>query len=132
MRPLVKTPEIRRQKSDLRPLNAPSPLRVQTDATGRVVSIWRQGRLTPRSIAAIQDCWVEFTTPAGGYLSQDYVVGGSSMTWTFHRNVTMQIGNPGGILLTVNGKNLGRPGSVGQPVTLSFGPDKKLPAQASG
>ena len=83
-------------------------------------------------LTAIEDCWVEFTTPAGGYLSQDYVVGGSSMTWTFHRNVTMQIGNPGGILLTVNGKNLGRPGAVGQPVTLSFGPDKKLPAQASG
>jgi cytoskeletal protein RodZ len=83
-------------------------------------------------LTAIEDCWVEFTTSAGGYLSQDYVVGGSSMTWTFHRNVTMQIGNPGGILLTVNGKNLGRPGSVGQPVTLSFGPDKKLPAQAPG
>jgi cytoskeletal protein RodZ len=83
-------------------------------------------------LTAIEDCWVEFTTPAGVYLSQDYVVGGSSMTWTFHRNVTMQIGNPGGILLTVDGKNLGRPGSVGQPVTLSFGPDKKLPTQASG
>jgi cytoskeletal protein RodZ len=83
-------------------------------------------------LTAIEDCWVEFTTPAGTYLSQDYVVGGSSMTWTFHRNVSMQIGNPGGILLTVNGKNLGRPGAVGQPVTLSFGPGKKLPAQASG
>jgi len=83
-------------------------------------------------LTAIEDCWVEFTTPAGVYLSQDLVVGGSRMTWTFHRNVTMQIGNPGGILLTVNGKNLGRPGSVGQPVTLSFGPDKKLPAHASG
>ena len=83
-------------------------------------------------LTAIEDCWVEFTTPDGAYLSQDYVTGGSSMTWTFHRNVTMQIGNPGGILLTVNGKHLGRPGSVGQPVTLSFGPGKKLPAQASG
>ena len=57
MRPLVKSPEIRRHKSDLRPLNAPSPLRVQTDTAGRIVSIWRQGRLTPRTIAAIQDCW---------------------------------------------------------------------------
>jgi len=83
-------------------------------------------------LTAIEDCWVEFTTPDGAYLSQDYVTGGSSMTWTFHRNVTMQIGNPGGILLTVNGKNLGRPGSVGQPVTLSLGPGKKLPSQASG
>ena len=46
-----------RQKSDLRPLNAPTPLRVQLDDRGRIVSIWRQGRLTPRTIAAIQDRW---------------------------------------------------------------------------
>jgi hypothetical protein len=45
------------RRHELRPLNAPSPLRVQTDALGRVVSLWRQGRLTPRSIAAIQDRW---------------------------------------------------------------------------
>ncbi len=57
MRPLARTSAIRRQKSDLRPLNAPSPLRVQTDANGRIVSIWRQGRLTPRTIVSIQDCW---------------------------------------------------------------------------
>jgi hypothetical protein len=57
MRPLIKTADVRRQKSDLRPLNAPSPLRVQTDAEGRIVSLWRQGRLTPRTIAAIQDHW---------------------------------------------------------------------------
>lgn len=57
MRPLSKTLDVRYQKSDLRPLNAPSPLRVQTDAHGRIVSIWRQGRLTPRTIAAVQDQW---------------------------------------------------------------------------
>jgi hypothetical protein len=42
---------------DLRPLNAPTPLRVQLDASGRVVALWRSGRLTPRRIAAIQDRW---------------------------------------------------------------------------
>jgi hypothetical protein len=52
MRPLA-----RYQQSDLRPLNAPSPLRVQFDARGHLVSIWRQGRLTPRTIAAVQDHW---------------------------------------------------------------------------
>jgi hypothetical protein len=46
-----------RPQTDLRPLNAPMPLRVQFDEQGRVVSIWRQGRLTPRTIAAIQDRW---------------------------------------------------------------------------
>ncbi len=83
-------------------------------------------------LTAIEDCWVEFTSPAGQYLSQAYVVGGSTKTWRFRHAVSMQIGNPGGILLTVNGKNLGRPGSPGQPVTLNFGPGTKLPSQATG
>lgn len=48
---------VSRKPSDLRPLNGPSPLRVQTDAQGRIVAVWRHGRLTPRSIAAVQDCW---------------------------------------------------------------------------
>jgi cytoskeletal protein RodZ len=82
-------------------------------------------------LTAIEDCWVGFTTPDGTYLSQDYVVGGSTKTWTFRHAVTMQIGNPGGILLTVNGKNLGSPGSAG-PLTLSLGPGRKLSSQAAG
>jgi cytoskeletal protein RodZ len=82
-------------------------------------------------LTAIEDCWVGFTTPAGAYLSQDYVVGGSTKTWTFRHAVTMQIGNPGGITLTVNGKNLGSPGSAG-PLTLSLGPGTKLSSQAAG
>jgi hypothetical protein len=61
MRPLTVHPRLgldsRRQTTDLRPLNAPMPLRVQLDDQGRVVAIWRQGRLTPRTIAAIQDRW---------------------------------------------------------------------------
>jgi cytoskeletal protein RodZ len=78
------------------------------------------------SLAAIQDCWVEFTKPDGRFLSQAYVVGGSSKTWTFSRTVKMDIGNPGGIVLTVNGKKVARPGGVGQPVTLSLGPGKPV------
>jgi len=78
------------------------------------------------SLTAIQDCWVEFTKPDGRFLSQAYVVGGSSKSWTFSRAVNMDIGNPGGIVLTVNGKKLARPGTVGQPVTLSLGPGKPV------
>jgi cytoskeletal protein RodZ len=78
------------------------------------------------SLTAIQDCWVEFTKPDGRFLVQAYVVGGSSKTWTFARAVRMDIGNPGGIVLTVNGKKLGRPGAAGQPVTLSLGPGKPV------
>jgi cytoskeletal protein RodZ len=78
------------------------------------------------SLTAIQDCWVEFTKPDGRFLSQAYVVGGSSKTWTFARAVKMDIGNPGGIVLTVNGKKLGSPGAAGQPVMLSLGPGKPV------
>ena len=83
-------------------------------------------------LTAIEDCWVEFTTPGGSYLSQDYVVGGSTKTWTFRHEVNMQIGNPGGILLTVNGQNLARTIGNAGPVTLSLGPGKKLSSQQSG
>ena len=78
------------------------------------------------SLTAIQDCWVEFTRPNGRFLSQAYVVGGNSKTWTFSRAVNMDIGNPGGIVLTVNGKKLHSPGVTGQPVTLSLGPGKPV------
>ena len=78
------------------------------------------------SLTAIQDCWVEFTKPDGRFLTQAYIVGGSSKSWTFDRSVNMDIGNPGGIVLTVNGKKLGSPGSAGQPVTLSLGPGKPV------
>jgi hypothetical protein len=62
MRPLAKlntlnNVEAARSRNELRPLNAPTPLRVQLDEQGRIIAIWRQGRLTPRTIAAIQDRW---------------------------------------------------------------------------
>ena len=88
-------------------------------------------RLTIR-LTAVQDCWVQFTRPHGQFLFQVYVLSGSTRTWHFKHAVSMQIGNPGGIVLTVNGKNLGHPGAYGQPVTLNFGPGQKLHHTATG
>ncbi len=88
-------------------------------------------RLTIR-LTAIQDCWVQFTRPHGQLLFQVDVPGGTTRTWRFRHAVSMQIGNPGGIVLTVNGRNLGHPGTYGQPVTLNFGPGQKLPHTATG
>ncbi|MBO0815672.1 MAG: helix-turn-helix domain-containing protein [Actinobacteria bacterium] len=88
-------------------------------------------RLTIR-LTAIQDCWIEFTRPHGQPMFQVYVLSGSTRTWHFKHAVTMQIGNPGGITLTVNGKHLGRPGAYGQPVTLNFGPSHPLPSTSTG
>src|SRR5262249_8741888 len=88
-------------------------------------------RLTIR-LTAIQDCWVGFRRPHGQPMFQAYVLSGSTRTWHFRHAVSMQIGSPGGIVLTVNGKHLGRPGAYGQPVTLNFGPSHPLPSTATG
>jgi transcriptional regulator with XRE-family HTH domain len=71
-------------------------------------------------LVAIEDCWVEFTTPGGGYLFQSYVAAGTSKAWSFRHAVAMRLGNPGGITLTVDGKNPLPPGTS-YPITLSLG-----------
>jgi helix-turn-helix protein/uncharacterized protein DUF4115 len=110
--------------------NSPSPSRPPASSPPAPVPSAVSHDLVIR-MTAIQDCWVEFTRN-GQYLSQDTILGGTTRTWHFRHAVTMQIGNPGGILLTVNGKSLGRPGSYGQPVTLSFGPGQKASTAAAG
>ena len=77
-------------------------------------------------LTAVEDCWVEFTSPAGQFISQAYIVGGDSKTWTFPQAVKMEIGNPGGIELTVNGRKVDSASSSGQPVTLSLGPSLRV------
>jgi Helix-turn-helix domain/Domain of unknown function (DUF4115) len=72
------------------------------------------------SLTASQDCWVGFTTPGGGYLTQAYVVAGTSKSWTFGYAVQMRLGNPGGISVTVDGRNPLPPGTT-NPITLSLG-----------
>jgi hypothetical protein len=71
-------------------------------------------------LTASQDCWVGFTTPGGGYLTQAYVVAGTSKSWTFGYPVQMRLGNPGGISLIVDGRNPLPPGTT-NPITLSLG-----------
>jgi cytoskeletal protein RodZ len=107
-------------KASKSPASSPSPAPAAT----------HHRRLTIR-LTATQECWVEFTRPNGQLLFQSYVLSGSTRTWHFKHAVSMQIGNPGGIVLTVNGKNYGHPGAIGQPVTLNFGPGRKLPRTAS-
>ncbi len=76
-------------------------------------------------LTAIEDCWVEFTTPAGGYLSQSIVAGGTSKQWTFRHPVDMRLGNPGDVRLSVDGTNPLPPGTA-DPITLSLGLDGKI------
>jgi transcriptional regulator with XRE-family HTH domain len=74
-------------------------------------------------LAANEDCWVLLTSNQDG--SQIYmgvIPAGSSMTWTEKQAVSVRLGNPGGVVLTVNGKRQ-TPGTI-LPVTLSFSPHR--------
>ena len=74
---------------------------------------------------AVENCWVDQTTASGQTIFSGIVAAGTERRWTERQAVSMIIGNPGGISLTVNGKNAVPPGSSDQVVTLSFGPGQK-------
>ncbi len=71
-------------------------------------------------LTATGDCWVQFTTPGGRVLFQSYVAAGASRRWTFRHAVDMQLGNPGGVKLIVNGTSPLPPGTP-HPVTVRLG-----------
>ena len=55
-------------------------------------------------VTAAEDCWVLLTRASdGSQLYEGVVPAGGSMTWTETHAVQMVLGNPGGVVLTVNG-----------------------------
>jgi cytoskeletal protein RodZ len=90
----------------------PKPHASPTSSAGSAVVI---------KLTALQDCWVQITRSSNG--SQIYlgtIPAGSSMTWKEKHAVRVQLGNPPGVVLTVNGKRQST--NTTQPVTLSFSP----------
>jgi cytoskeletal protein RodZ len=75
-------------------------------------------------LTATESCWVELTTASGKQIYEGVITAGRSMHWTEKQAVSLMLGNPGGVSLTVNGKNA-VPADTTQPVTLSLGPDQK-------
>jgi transcriptional regulator with XRE-family HTH domain len=94
-------------KPTVHPTPTPSPKRTASDVVIH--------------LTANQDCWVLLTrSSSGSQIYMGVVPAGSSMTWTEKQAVHVRLGNPGGIVLTVNGKRQ-NPNST-NPVTLSFSP----------
>ena len=73
-------------------------------------------------LTANEDCWVLLTSNSGAQIYMGVVPAGSAMTWTEKQTVNVRLGNPGGVVLTVNGKRQ-NPNST-TPVTLSFSPGR--------
>ena len=76
-------------------------------------------------VTATQDCWIGFTSPSGKQLYQGTILAGQSKTWREKHVVSMVIGNPPGIVLTVNGR--AETMSAVYPLTLSINPQSKTP-----
>ena len=72
-------------------------------------------------LTANEDCWVLLTRRSdGSQIFMGVVAAGSSRTWTEKKAVKMRLGNPPGVVLTVDGKL--QPTNVNNPETLSFSP----------
>jgi cytoskeletal protein RodZ len=72
-------------------------------------------------LTAHEDCWVLLTNSGNGaQLFMGVIPAGSSRTFTEKKAVDVRLGNPGGVVLTVNGQRQNPNSTV--PVTLSFTP----------
>jgi len=72
-------------------------------------------------LTATEDCWVQLTSSSdGAQIYMGVIPAGSSRTWTEKQAVAVRLGNPGGVILTVNGQRQNPNSTV--PVTLSFSP----------
>jgi cytoskeletal protein RodZ len=78
-------------------------------------------------LTAAQDCWVGLNSNSGHTLYQGVMLAGSTKTWSEKSQVSLVIGNPPGITLTVNGKT--QQLSKGKVARLSINPLSKTPVQ---
>jgi cytoskeletal protein RodZ len=79
-------------------------------------------------LTAVEDCWVFLTNAQGGTIYSGVVPAGSTQSWKESQAVNLRLGNPAGVVLTVDGKK--ETPDTSQPVTLSLGPAQKV--QISG
>jgi cytoskeletal protein RodZ len=100
-----------RPTASAKPTAHPSPSPTLTPARSDVVI----------QLTANEDCWVLLTRQRdGSQIFMGVIPAGSSRTWTVKKAVDMRLGNPPGVVLTVDGKH--QPTNVNNPETLSFSP----------
>jgi cytoskeletal protein RodZ len=81
-------------------------------------------------VDAVEECWVLLTrTSDGSQIFMGVVPAGSSRTWTEKQAVSIRLGNPGGITLTVDGQQQALKTVL--PVTLSYSPQGGATPSAS-
>jgi transcriptional regulator with XRE-family HTH domain len=96
-----------------RPTPKPAPTHHAVHSSGLVIKL-----------TAVEDCWVMLAYPDGTEIYSGTVLAGATMTWREKHRVLMELGNPGGIVLTIDGKR--KNPNATDPVTLSISPDQTV------
>ncbi len=105
------------------PTHRPSPT---PTATHKPAATAVQRHSVVIQLAATEDCWIGLYSAKGTQEWQTVVSAGTTHSWTFTHHVSMEIGNPAGIMLTVNGRSMSSLGH--QPVTVDLRPGGKAVA----
>jgi cytoskeletal protein RodZ len=100
---------------------SPKPTVKATPTTSPTAASQRSRPEAVIRLAAVKNCWVVLTAN-GKPLYTGIVQAGQTKIWRERQVVSMTLGNPGGVVLTVNGvRQTPNPGAV---VTLSISPSK--------
>jgi cytoskeletal protein RodZ len=97
---------------------SPTPSASQSDS----VALAPPTDVTVR-IKAKLTTWINVRDSKGKQLFSGLLRRGDTKEWTARKRIRVVLGNAGGVALTVNGKNLGSPGTAGQVLRLSFDPN---------
>jgi cytoskeletal protein RodZ len=76
-------------------------------------------------LTAITDCWVGLNSRTGHSIYQGIITAGTTRTWDEKHPVSLVIGNPPGVKLTVNGRP--QQMSAGQVAHVSINPSSETP-----
>jgi cytoskeletal protein RodZ len=77
-------------------------------------------------LVAAADCWTQLTTLSGRTIFSGMIYPGSSEHWTSHQTVYLVLGNPGGVTLTVNGKNAISQSAKGHVLREQYRPGQQI------
>lgn len=80
------------------------------------------GKKVELRVMAVRQSWINVRDGQGKQLFSGLVREGAAKEWKARKKIRIVIGNGGGVKLVVNGKDLGAPGTDGQVLRMSFGP----------
>lgn len=107
--------------ADSAPPAAAEPPSSDGDRSGPQAAAPRKG--VEVRLKAKQSSWVSVHDATNRELFSGLIRSGAAKKWTSRKRIRIVIGNGGGVRLTVNGHDIGHPGTEGQVLQLNFGPN---------